>query len=146
VSPYRTEDADLVVIALGSVLGTVQDLVDELRADGVRIGALGITAFRPFPVAAVRAALNYGQRLVVLERAFSVGGGGIVTPDVTAAVSEMDCPLTTVVAGLGGRPVTRASLRRVLVNAMAARLEPMVFLDLDEAVVARELARTGGAS
>jgi pyruvate ferredoxin oxidoreductase alpha subunit len=143
VSPYRTEDADLVVIALGSVLGTVQDLVDALRADGVRIGALGITAFRPFPVAAVRAALTYGQRLVVLERAFSVGGGGIVTPDVTAAVSGLDCPLTTVVAGLGGRPVTRASLRRLLTDLPA---EPLVFLDLDEAVVDRELARTGGVS
>jgi len=143
VSPYRTEDADLVVVALGSVLGTVQDLVDELRADGVRIGALGITAFRPFPVAAVRAALSYGQRLVVLERAFSVGGGGIVTPDVNAAVSGMDCPLTTVVAGLGGRPVTRASLRRLLADLPT---DPLVFLDLDEAVVARELARTGGVS
>jgi len=143
VSPYRTEDADLVVVALGSVLGTVQDLVDELRADGVRIGALGITAFRPFPVAAVRAALSHRQRLVVLERAFSVGGGGIVTPDVTAAVSGMDCPLTTVVAGLGGRPVTRASLRRLLADL---RTDPLVFLDLDEAVVARELARTGGVS
>jgi len=143
VSPYRTEDADLVVVALGSVLGTVQDLVDELRADGVRIGALGITAFRPFPVAAVRAALSYRQRLVVLERAFSVGGGGIVTPDVTAAVSGMDCPLTTVVAGLGGRPVTRASLRRLLADLPT---DPLVFLDLDEAVVARELARTGAVS
>ena len=143
VSPYRTEDADLVVVALGSVLGTVQDLVDELRADGVRIGALGITAFRPFPVAAVRAALSSGQRLVVLERAFSVGGGGIVTPDVTAAVSGMDCPLTTIVAGLGGRPVTRASLRRLLADQPG---EPLAFLDLDETVVARELARAGGVS
>jgi pyruvate ferredoxin oxidoreductase alpha subunit len=141
VSPYRTDDADMVVVALGSVLGTVQDLVDELRDDGVRIGALGITAFRPFPSAAVRAALRDGQRLVVLERAFSVGGGGIVTPDVRAALSGLDCPLTTVVAGLGGRPVTRSSLRRVLAAPVA---EPLTFLDLDEDVIARELARAGG--
>jgi pyruvate ferredoxin oxidoreductase alpha subunit len=143
VSPYRTEDAELVVVALGSVLGTVQDLVDELRAEGLRIGALGITAFRPFPAAAVRAALRAGQRLVVLERAFTVGGGGIVTPDVRAALSGLDCPLTTVVAGLGGRPVTRASLRRLLT---CIPTEPLVFLDLDEAVIERELARTGGVS
>jgi pyruvate ferredoxin oxidoreductase alpha subunit len=62
---------------------------------------------------------------------------------VTAAVSGMDCPLTTVVAGLGGRPVTRASLRRLLADLPT---DPLVFLDLDEAVVARELARTGGVS
>ena len=109
----------------------------------MRIGALGITAFRPFPSAAVRAALRDGQRLVVLERAFTVGGGGIVTPDVRAALSGLDCPLTTVVAGLGGRPVTRASLRRLLADLPT---DPLTFLDLDEAVIERELARTGGAS
>ena len=143
LSPYRTDDADLVVIALGSVLGTVQDLVDELRTEGARIGVLGITAFRPFPSAAVRAALRDGQRLVVLERAFTVGGGGIVTPDVRTALSGLDCPLTTVVAGLGGRPVTRASLRRLLADLPT---DPLTFLDLDEAVIERELARTGGGS
>jgi pyruvate ferredoxin oxidoreductase alpha subunit len=143
VSPYRTEDADLVVVALGSVLGTVQDLVDELRAEGVRVGALGITAFRPFPSAAVRASVRDGQRLVVLERAFSVGGGGIVTPDIREALSGLDCPTSTVVAGLGGRPVTRSSLRHLLTGPLA---EPLTFLDLDEAVVERELARAGGGS
>jgi pyruvate ferredoxin oxidoreductase alpha subunit len=143
VSPYRTEDADLVVVALGSVLGTVQDLVDELRTDGVRVGTLGITAFRPFPSAAVRAAVRDGQRLVVLERAFSVGGGGIVTPDVSAALAGLNCPLTTVVAGLGGRPVTRRALRHLLTDLPA---DPLTFLDLDEAVIERELTRTGGAS
>jgi pyruvate ferredoxin oxidoreductase alpha subunit len=143
VSPYRTEDADLVVVALGSVLGTVQDLVDELRTEGVRVGALGITAFRPFPSAAVRAAVRDGQRLVVLERAFSVGGGGIVTPDVSAALAGLNCPLTTVVAGLGGRPVTRRAIRHLLTDLPA---DPLTFLDLDEAVIERELTRTGGAS
>jgi pyruvate ferredoxin oxidoreductase alpha subunit len=50
VRPYRTDGAELIVVALGSVLGTVKDAVDELRDDGVRAGALGITTFRPFPV------------------------------------------------------------------------------------------------
>lgn len=49
VRPYRTEDAETVVIALGSVLGTLKDTVDELRAEGVRVGVVGITTFRPFP-------------------------------------------------------------------------------------------------
>ena len=46
VKLYRTDDADLIVVALGSVLGTVKDAIDELRDDGVRVGALGITTFR----------------------------------------------------------------------------------------------------
>ena len=58
VRPYLTEDAETIVVALGSVLGTVKDTVDELRADGMRVGVLGITAFRPFPADAVREALG----------------------------------------------------------------------------------------
>jgi len=49
VRPYRTQDAQTIVMALGSVLGTIQDTIDELRDQGVAIGALGITSFRPFP-------------------------------------------------------------------------------------------------
>lgn len=140
VRAYRTHGADTVVVALGSVLGTVKDVVDELRDDGVPLGVLGITTYRPFPFDAVRAALTNARRVVVLERAFSAGTGGIVTPDVRVAVPDMPC--STVVAGLGGRPITRASLREVLTDAHGGRLEPLTFLDLDLTLVERELART----
>ena len=77
-APYRTEDAETIVVALGSVLGTLKDTVDEMRDDGLKIGVLGITSFRPFPLAAVRAALQDAKRVVVLEKSFSVGLGGVV--------------------------------------------------------------------
>jgi pyruvate ferredoxin oxidoreductase alpha subunit len=143
VAPYRTEDARLVVVALGSVLGTLAEAIDELRDDGLHVGALGISTFRPFPAEAVRAALADGQRVVALERAFSVGGGGVVTQDLRAALSGRDCPLSTIVAGLGGRAVTRPALRRALVDAAAGSLPPLTFLDLDRDVVARA---AGGAT
>ncbi len=54
VRHYRTQDAETIVIALGSVLGTIKDIIDEMRADGTKIGALGITSFRPFPLESVR--------------------------------------------------------------------------------------------
>ena len=119
VVPYRVEDADTVVVALGSVLGTVQDTIDELRDQGMRIGALGITAFRPFPVDAVRAQLSHAQRVVVLEKALAVGVGGIVSMDVRAALAGLDVRQYTVIAGLGGRPITRASLRGLFADASA---------------------------
>jgi pyruvate ferredoxin oxidoreductase alpha subunit len=53
VRPYRCEDAETIVVALGSVLGTIKDTVDELRDAGMSIGVLGLTSFRPFPLAAV---------------------------------------------------------------------------------------------
>jgi pyruvate ferredoxin oxidoreductase alpha subunit len=136
VRPYRTEDAETVVIALGSVLGTLKDTVDELRAEGVRVGVVGLTTFRPFPYDAVRAAVGAAERVIVLERAFSVGTGGIVTADVRAALPSRSPH--TVVAGLGGRPVTEASLRAVLLRD---DLEPLTFLDLNTDLVERELRR-----
>jgi pyruvate ferredoxin oxidoreductase alpha subunit len=147
ISPYRTEDADLVVVALGSVLGTLAETVDELRADGLRVGALGITTFRPFPTGAIRAALHDGQRVIALERAFSIGSGGVVSADLRAALAGMDCPLSTVVAGLGGRPITRPSLRRLIAETARSSDDPapqqLTFLDLDRDQLPR--ARGGGA-
>ncbi|KAE8763511.1 pyruvate ferredoxin oxidoreductase [Georgenia thermotolerans] len=140
VRPYRTEDAETVVVALGSVLGTLKDVVDARRAAGEPVGVLGITSFRPFPYAAVRAALAGARRVVVVERAFAVGVGGIVTQDVRTAVGAA-LPVGTVVAGLGGRPITQAALAGMLDDVAAGRLAPLTFLDLQRPVVDREIAR-----
>nr|WP_225956689.1 transketolase C-terminal domain-containing protein [Amycolatopsis lexingtonensis] len=134
---YRTEDAETVVVALGSVLGTLKDTVDELRADGARVGVLGLTCFRPFPADAVRAALGHARRVVVLERAFEPGVGGIVTQNIVSAAPAAD--VHTVVAGLGGRAITKKSLTALL--RAADRLPPLTFLDLDRSLIDRELSR-----
>ena len=141
VRSYRTEDAETIVVALGSVLGTLKDTIDELRADGVKIGALGIQSFRPFPLAAVRTALQGAKRVVVLEKSFSVGLGGVVSTDVRVALSGLQLHGYTVVAGLGGRAITQASLNRTLREAIADTLQPLTFMDLDWQIVNRQLER-----
>ena len=138
---YRTEDADTVVVALGSVLGTIKDTVDEMREQGVRIGVLGITCFRPWPTAAVRSALAAAKRVVVLEKSLAVGLGGIVSNNVAASYAGTPDLVHTVIAGLGGRAITRRSLHQVFGDAVAGRLQPVTFLDLDHSVVGRVLAR-----
>ena len=142
VRPYRCDDAETIVVALGSVLGTIKDTIDELRDEGVRIGVLGLTSFRPFPLDAVRAALAGAQRVVVLERALAVGIGGIVSANVRMALSGIQLHGYTVIAGLGGRAITKASLRGLFAEAVADRLEPLTFLDLNRELVDRELQRT----
>jgi pyruvate ferredoxin oxidoreductase alpha subunit len=139
--PYRTADADVIVVAMGSVLGTIKDVVDALRDEGVRIGALGLTSFRPFPTDAVRNALAEASGVVVLEKAFSVGFGGVLATDVAMALSGLPVSVRTVVAGLGGRPITKASLRAVFEAALAGAAPSLTFLDLNEALVERELER-----
>jgi pyruvate ferredoxin oxidoreductase alpha subunit len=141
VRGYRCEDAETIVVALGSVIGTLKDTVDALRTAGVRIGVLGIQSFRPFPLAAVRAALQGAERVVVLEKSFCVGLGGVVSTDVRLALSGLQLHGYTVVAGLGGRAITQASLERMLREAVEDKLPPLTFLDLDWGIVNRQLDR-----
>lgn len=143
VQPYRIEDAETVVVALGSVLGTIEEVVDSMRDDGVPIGALAVSCFRPWPIEEVRAALGGAKRVVVVEKAFAVGAGGIVGLNVRLALSGLATEVYDVVAGLGGRPITQTSLRRLFDDVVAERIEsrPLHFLDLDTALVERELAR-----
>ena len=145
VSPYRTEGAETIVVALGSVLGSIEEVVDGLRDEGVRVGALGITCFRPWPVDEVRSALSGASRVIVVEKAFAVGAGGIVGQNVRLALAGLPVTVYDVVAGLGGRPITRTALRALFEDALAGRIDDRAlhFLDLDAELVTRELERAG---
>jgi pyruvate ferredoxin oxidoreductase alpha subunit len=138
---YCIEDAETVVVAMGSVLGTIKDTVDEMRNEGTRIGVLGITSYRPFPLENVRAALKNAHRVVVLEKSLAVGIGGILSTDVRMAVSGLGLRGHTVVAGLGGRAITRKSLRELLSKGVRGELGHLTFLDLDWNVVNKQLER-----
>ena len=144
VRGYRTEDADTVIVALGSVLGTIEDVVDELRERGERVGALAIRCFRPWPMGEVRAALGAAERVIVLEKAFAVGIGGIVGQNVRLALDGLGVRVHDVIAGLGGRAITAASLHAMLEDGLAGRLGSLTFLDMDWELVARELDRPSG--
>ncbi len=143
VSGYRLENAEVAVVAMGSVLGTLKDAVDARRELGERVGVLGVSTFRPFPEAAVTDALGHVERVVVLEKAFNPGGRGVLASDVALALAGRS--VTSVIAGLGGRPITRASLERTVGRAVAGTLPAMSFLDLNDAEVAAERARVGAS-
>jgi len=141
IKTYLTEDAETIVIAMGSVLGTIKDTVDDLRAQGVKVGVLGITSYRPFPINAIRDATANAKRIVVIEKCFAVGIGGIVSRDVRSSVQSRQQPVYAVVAGLGGRAITKDSVNKLLLQATSDKLELLTFLDLDWAVVNRVLDR-----
>jgi pyruvate ferredoxin oxidoreductase alpha subunit len=145
VRGYRAEDAETIVVALGSALGTIEDVIDELRDRGTSIGAVGIKCFRPYPLEEVREALSGAKRIVVIEKAFAVGAGGIVGQNVRLALSGLAPRVHDVVAGLGGRPITKESLHSLFDDVLNDRLEPgrLHFLDLKTELVERELERTG---
>jgi pyruvate ferredoxin oxidoreductase alpha subunit len=95
----------------------------------------------PFPLAALREALENAQRVVVLEKCLAVGLGGIVSDGVRKSLSGVELKGYTVIAGLGGRAVTRASLRQLFEDAGNDELEQVTFLDLNAEVIAAELER-----
>ena len=141
VRGYRMDDAETVIVAMGSVLGTIKDTVDEMREAGHKIGVLGVISFRPFPLEAVRQALSGAKRVVVLEKTFAVGIGGILATDIRTAMDGVEIADYTVVAGLGGRPITKKSLHEVFAKALTDELPPLTFLDLDWKVVNKQLER-----
>ena len=144
VRRYRTEGAETLVVALGSVNGTIKDVIDELRDDGMPIGAVSICAFRPFPKIALRDALKGAERVVVIEKSLAVGIGGIVSTNVRMALAgkeEVNIQTHTVIAGLGGRAITRASLRELFHKAHKGALTHVTFLDLNHEVVHRQIER-----
>ncbi|MFZ5558180.1 MAG: pyruvate ferredoxin oxidoreductase [Pseudomonadota bacterium] len=141
VHGYRLDGAETVVVAMGSVNGTLKDVVDEQRTAGVPVGSLAVCTYRPFPLTAVRKALESAKRVVVIDRALSVGLGGPLASDVRKALSGVQLKGYTVIAGLGGRAITKASLHKMIEQARHDQLELVTFLDLNRAVVDRELAR-----
>lgn len=141
IHEYRTDDAETIVVALGSVNGTIQEVVDALRADGVAIGSVSICSFRPFPLDELRDALNGAKRVVVIEKSLAPGLGGVVASNVRMALRGAGLPVYTVIAGLGGRPITQPALREVFEVAGEDRLPDVQFLGLDHAAVEHEIVR-----
>ena len=140
--PYRTEGAEVVLVAMGSALGTAADVVDQLRDEGIAAGVLGVTCYRPWPHDELHDALRTVPRAIVVNRAIAVGAGSTLGRDVRLTAPP-GTVVHDVVMGLGGRPVTRAGLRQLVLDVLHGRLEPgaLHFVDLDETIAAAELAR-----
>ena len=144
VRPYRVEGAETVLVALGSVNGTIKDVVDAERAKGVAVGAVSIGAFRPFPLAELNEVLSDADRVVCLEKSLAPGLGGVLASNVRMAMRGAAVPVYTVIAGLGGRPILRAGIAEVIRAAGEEALDDVTFLDLNRTAVDAALARAAG--
>jgi len=108
IDEYQCENADIVFVTLGSMCGTVREAVDVMRDQGKKVGLLKVKSFRPFPVEAIRSALNGVVNVVVLDRNFSPGLGGILHHEVRSALYGVESPpaLHGYLAGVGGVSVS----------------------------------------
>ena len=113
IQGYRLEDAEQVIVAAGSVCGTIREAVDARRKDGKKVGLLKIVTYRPFPKDAVIAALAKAKEVAVIDKSISLGSSGTMYLDMSAALSTLGakCPKTSgFILGLGGRDITQKSI------------------------------------
>ena len=140
VSQYRMEDAVIAIVALGSVIGTLEGCCRRVAGRRGRVGVPGHHVVPPFPIDAVRQALA-GSRMSSCWKSWPSGIGSIVSLNVRTALAGQDHRTVTVIAGLGGRPILKSSLAQMITNARAGELPELSFLDLRRDLVERELAR-----
>ena len=124
VEEYVCEDAEVVLVALGSVCGTVRVVIDKLRAEGKKVGLLKIRYMRPFPVEEVKDLARRVNAIGVIDKDISFGYEGTVYTNVNSAISQIDKYVykSNFVGGLGGRDITKAEIEDMY-NKLYAGLE-----------------------
>lgn len=132
---YYLDDAEVVLVTLGSVVGTIKDAIDAMRAEGKKVGLLKVRSYRPFPVQALRKALKNAAVIAVLEKDVAIGGEAGLVTDLKAAFynSSIRIPIIGFTGGLGGRDITVKGIRKIVDRADAARKgieSEFEFLDL----------------
>lgn len=141
---YRLEDAEVALLATGSVVGVLKSAADALRAEGQRVGVIKLVAYRPFPSQALCQALAGVKKVVVLEKAISLGGVGVIAADLRSALHGVkDAPEVSSFIALGGKEVGLDTVRQ-LVAAVKKGYVQAQFVGLDEEFL-RDEALLGAA-
>jgi pyruvate/2-oxoacid:ferredoxin oxidoreductase alpha subunit len=126
IERYRCEGARTVVVAMGSMCGTARDAVDAMRDAGQAVGLLKVRLFRPLPVQALRAGLAGVPDVLVLDRNYSPGHGGVLHQELRAALYGMpDAPrIHGYLAGVGGVNVSPEKIAEFVRMASASEAQP----------------------
>ena len=125
VAPYRTEDAELVIIGIGTATGAIRLAVDRLREEGIAAGSLGLSMVRPFPYADVLSALENTRHVMVVDRDVSFGAEGILAQEVKAGLFDRgtDCRFHGFIAGIGGNDISSDGIIQLARQALTGKEE-----------------------
>ena len=115
IENYKTVDADFVIITLGTISGLVEQIVNELRENGIKAGLLRIRYMRPFPDTEIVEALKNVKSAAVLEKDISFGSEGTVFTNVNSALKKAGSkiPVVNYIAGLGGKDISADEIRGI---------------------------------
>ncbi len=120
VEAYRCEGAQVVLVTLGSMAGTAKHVANQLRGQGLPVGVIKLGVFRPFPAAALRAALSHIPIVGVIDRSAGLGAlGGPTWQEVSSAAMGLPVQVFGYIAGLGGRDITERTLAAAFFELLA---------------------------
>ena len=118
VEGYKIEDAEKVIVALGSIVASIKDVVDELRAQGEKVGVLKIITYRPFPKEAIYNALKNAKYVAVAEKAVSLGADSPLFSEIAALMykKRANAVINSFTIGLGGRDISPAQIKQIFAD------------------------------
>ncbi|AKB84400.1 pyruvate synthase subunit PorA [Methanococcoides methylutens] len=120
IDTYETDDADIILMAMGSIVGTIKDVVDKLRAKGVKVGLLKVRSFRPFPVEAIHNVIKDAKVVVALDKNISIGlneGALFTETKATLYNTKIDVPVIGFMIGQGGRDIPVETIENIVDEA-----------------------------
>ncbi|KGK99273.1 pyruvate ferredoxin oxidoreductase [Methanococcoides methylutens] len=120
IDTYETDDADIILMAMGSIVGTIKDVVDKLRANGVKVGLLKVRSFRPFPVEAIKNVIKDAKVVVALDKNISIGlNEGALFTETKASLynTKIDVPVIGFMIGHGGRDIPVETIENIIDEA-----------------------------
>jgi pyruvate ferredoxin oxidoreductase alpha subunit len=116
---YKSEDAEVVLLTIGSMSGTAKHAANTMRKAGHNVGVIKITTFRPFPLEKLTAALKGKKLIGVIDRSAGLGAqGGPLWLEVKAAVEDKNAKIYGYVAGLGGRDITEKTIEKIFLQML----------------------------
>ena len=111
IEKYRSDDADTIIVAMGSICSTIKDVVDEHRDNGEKVGLVRVRVFRPFPTEEIYEAIKGASNIGVLDKNISFSIGGVLHNEINA---KMDVNAKGFIVGLGGRDIKPTHITEII--------------------------------
>ncbi len=141
IDGYVLDDAEIVIMAMGSVIGTIKDTIDDLRSKGESVGLLKVRSFRPFPAEAIRNALKNARIIITIDKNISIGKNeGALCTEVKACLhnTEIRVPVIGFMIGHGGRDIPIQIIKKIINKAKL--VEKGIFVESEFADLREDLA------
>lgn len=131
VEEYYCEDAEIILITMGSLCSTIRDVVDDLRSSGEKVGMLKVRTYRPFPKEDIYNSIKNANKVAVLDKNITFGVGGALYTDIRSAIRDVD--IYGFIVGLGGRDITPTHIKDI-VNKTKNPTQDITWIGLKEGV------------